>query len=178
VPAGVAGECQILVAVSLRTMEGKGGDGQGLLTGDGWLRTVSLATRNRLGLIGLMRACSIPSLLPSLLLFFFFVGRAKDVITSAALLKGRRELEEAMLAPPAVARAVALGLRHPEKGEIPVAGLVNSARSSSEEVDLTEWCRQQSRASKAPRRSDPPPATCRESKRIDRDGVPEERFQS
>ena len=74
-----------------------------MLTRDGWLRTGDLATRNRLGLIRL-------------------VGRMKDVIKSGGYSVYVRELEEAILAHPAVARAIAFGLPHKEKGEIPVGG--------------------------------------------------------
>ncbi|HEV2215455.1 MAG TPA: class I adenylate-forming enzyme family protein, partial [Terracidiphilus sp.] len=100
VRAGATGECQI----RRRGLEphywkdaGKNAD---LLTNDGWLRTGDLATRNRLGLIRL-------------------VGRMKDVIKSGGYSVYVRELEEAMLAHPAVSRAVAFGLPHAEKGEIP-----------------------------------------------------------
>ena len=74
------------------------------LTGDGWLRTGDLATRNRLGLIRI-------------------VGRMKDVIKSGGYSVYVRELEEAILAHPAVARAVAFGLPHKEKGEVPAAAV-------------------------------------------------------
>ncbi len=74
------------------------------LTDDGWLRTGDLATRNRLGLIRI-------------------VGRMKDVIKSGGYSVYVRELEEAILAHPAVARAIAFGLPHKEKGEIPVAAV-------------------------------------------------------
>jgi acyl-CoA synthetase (AMP-forming)/AMP-acid ligase II len=97
------------------------------------LRTGDLATRNRLGLIRL-------------------VGRTKDVIKSGGYSVYVRELEEAMLAHPAVARAVAFGLRHQEKGEIPVAAVELQPGSSSEEVDLLNWCRSNLAAYKAPRR--------------------------
>ena len=80
------------------------GDSQGLISSDGWLRTGDLATRNRLGLIRL-------------------VGRMKDVIKSGGYSVYVRELEEAMLAHPGVARAVGFGLPHKEKGEIPVAAV-------------------------------------------------------
>ena len=108
VPAGVVGECQIrrrgLAPHYWKDKdEGKDKDeAQSLLTGDGWLRTGDLATRNRLGLIRL-------------------VGRTKDVIKSGGYSVYVRELEETLLAHPAVARAVAFGLHHREKGEIPVA---------------------------------------------------------
>jgi long-chain acyl-CoA synthetase len=109
------------------------GDSQGLLTGDGWLRTGDLATRNRLGLIRL-------------------VGRMKDVIKSGGYSVYVRELEEAVLAHPAVARAVAFGLPHKEKGEIPVAAVELRDGSQASESELLEWCRQNLAAYKAPRR--------------------------
>jgi acyl-CoA synthetase (AMP-forming)/AMP-acid ligase II len=133
VPAGVAGECQIRRRGLAPHYWKDKGDAQGLLTGDGWLRTGDLATRNRLGLIRL-------------------VGRTKDVIKSGGYSVYVRELEEAMLAHPAVARAVAFGLRHQEKGEIPVAAVELQPGSSSEEVDLLNWCRSNLAAYKAPRR--------------------------
>jgi len=133
VPAGVAGECQIRRRGLAPHYWKDKGDAQGLLTGDGWLRTGDLATRNRLGLIRL-------------------VGRTKDVIKSGGYSVYVRELEEAMLAHPAVARAVAFGLRHREKGEIPVAAVELQPGSSSEEVDLLNWCRSNLAAYKAPRR--------------------------
>ena len=133
VPAGVAGECQIRRRGLAPHYWKDKGDAQGLLTGDGWLRTGDLATRNRLGLIRL-------------------VGRTKDVIKSGGYSVYVRELEEAMLAHPAVARAVAFGLRHQEKGEIPVAAVELQPGSSSEEGDLLNWCRSNLAAYKAPRR--------------------------
>jgi len=133
VPAGVAGECQIRRRGLAPHYWKDKGDAQGLLTGDGWLRTGDLATRNRLGLIRL-------------------VGRTKDVIKSGGYSVYVRELEEAMLAHPDVARAVAFGLRHQEKGEIPVAAVELQPGSSSEEVDLLNWCRNNLAAYKAPRR--------------------------
>ena len=109
------------------------GDGQGLLTGDGWLRTGDLAIRNRLGLIRL-------------------VGRTKDVIKSGGYSVYVRELEEAILAHPAVARALAFGLPHREKGEIPVAAVELHPESACSEDDLLGWCRSNLAAYKAPRR--------------------------
>ena len=69
-----------------------------MLANDGWVHTGDLATRNRLGLIRL-------------------VGRMKDVIKSGGYSVYVRELEEAILAHPAVCRAAAFGLPHAEKGE-------------------------------------------------------------
>ena len=132
-PAGVTGECQIrrrgLVPHYWKDKSGA----PELLTGDGWLRTGDLATRNRLGLIRL-------------------VGRAKDVIKSGGYSVYVRELEEAILAHPGVARAVAFGLPHSEKGEIPAAAVELHPGSSADEAGLLSWCRSHLAAYKAPRR--------------------------
>jgi acyl-CoA synthetase (AMP-forming)/AMP-acid ligase II len=132
-PAGAVGECQIRRrGLSPHYWKDKVRD-QELLTGDGWLRTGDLATRNRLGMIRL-------------------VGRMKDVIKSGGYSVYVRELEEAMVAHPAVARAAAFGLPHKEKGEIPAGAVELLDGSSASEADLLEWCRKNLAAYKAPRR--------------------------
>ncbi len=132
-PAGAVGECQIRRRGLAPHYWKDKGDSQGLLTRDGWLRTGDLATRNRLGLIRL-------------------VGRSKDVIKSGGYSVYLRELEEAILTHPTVARAVAFSLPHREKGEVPVAAVELHPGSSSVEVDLLSWCRSRLAAYKAPRR--------------------------
>jgi acyl-CoA synthetase (AMP-forming)/AMP-acid ligase II len=133
VPAGVTGECQIRRRALVPHYWKDPGDGQGLLTRDGWLRTGDLATRNRLGLIRL-------------------VGRMKDVIKSGGYSVYVRELEEVVLAHPAVSLAVAFGLPHAEKGEIPAAAVELYPGSNASESDLLSWCRQNLAAYKTPRR--------------------------
>jgi len=131
--AGAVGECQIRRrGLSPHYWKDKVKD-QELLTDDGWLRTGDLATRNRLGMIRL-------------------VGRMKDVIKSGGYSVYVRELEEAMVAHPAVARAAAFGLPHKEKGEIPAGAVELLAGSSASEADLLDWCRKNLAAYKAPRR--------------------------
>ncbi len=130
---GQVGECQIRRR-GLRPHYWKDkGDSQGLLTADGWIRTGDLATRNRLGMIRL-------------------VGRSKDVIKSGGYSIYARELEEAVLAHPMVARAAAFGLPHKEKGEIAVAAVELHPGMSIGETELVDWCRQNLAAYKAPRR--------------------------
>jgi acyl-CoA synthetase (AMP-forming)/AMP-acid ligase II len=133
VRAGATGECQIRRRGLAPHYWKDEGDSQGLLTGDGWLRTGDLAKRNRIGLIRL-------------------VGRMKDVIKSGGYSVYVRELEEAVLAHPAVARAVAFGLPHKEKGEIPVAAVELRDGSAAGEGELLDWCKQKLAAYKAPRR--------------------------
>jgi long-chain acyl-CoA synthetase len=130
---GAAGECQIRRR-GLTPHYWKDKDASdGLLTRDGWLRTGDLATRSRLGLIRI-------------------VGRMKDVIKSGGYSVYVRELEEAIVAHPAVARAIAFGLPHNEKGEIPAAAVELRPGSPADENDLLEWCRSRLAAYKAPRR--------------------------
>ena len=133
VPAGVTGECQIRRHGLAPHYWKDRGDAEDLVTADGWLRTGDLARRNHLGLIRL-------------------VGRAKDVIKSGGYSVYVRELEEAILAHPAVARAVAFSLPHKDKGEIPVAAVELHPGSPSDESDLLNWCRSHLAAYKAPRR--------------------------
>ena len=133
VPAGATGECQIHRRGLAPHYWNDKADSQGLLTPDGWLCTGDLATRNRLGFIRL-------------------VGRMKDVIKSGGYSVYVRELEETVLAHPAVARAVAFGLPHREKGEVPVAAVELHPASLVGEPDLLDWCRQNLAAYKAPRR--------------------------
>ncbi|HEX4322177.1 MAG TPA: class I adenylate-forming enzyme family protein [Acidobacteriaceae bacterium] len=104
-----------------------------LLTNDGWLRTGDLAVRNRLGMIHL-------------------AGRIKDVIKSGGYSVYVREVEEALMTHPAVERAVAFGMPHREKGEVPVAAVELHPGSNAGESELTEWCRNHLAGYKAPRR--------------------------
>jgi acyl-CoA synthetase (AMP-forming)/AMP-acid ligase II len=145
--AGATGECQIrrrgisphywkdeASACNTQNSVQKNGEAPhlALLTPDGWLRTGDLATRNRFGLIRL-------------------VGRTKDVIKSGGYSVYVRELDEALAAHPAVARAAAFGLPHPEKGEMPVAAVELHPGFSATETDLLDFCRQNLAAYKSPR---------------------------
>jgi acyl-CoA synthetase (AMP-forming)/AMP-acid ligase II len=80
------------------------------------------------------------------------VGRIKDVIKSGGYSVYARELEEAMLAHPEVVRAVAFGLPHTEKGEVPVAAVELLPGAPATEDILLAWCRQRLAPYKAPRR--------------------------
>ena len=140
VKSGVTGECQILRrGLSPHYWNDDGDENPNangdnpLLTADGWLRTGDLAKRNRLGMIRL-------------------VGRMKDVIKSGGYSVYARELEEAIAAHPAVARAAAFGLPHKEKGEAPAAAVELHAGAAVTEPDLVEWCRNRLAPYKAPRR--------------------------
>jgi acyl-CoA synthetase (AMP-forming)/AMP-acid ligase II len=133
VKPGMTGECQIRRrGLTPHYWNDKNGS-TGLLTRDGWLRTGDLVTRNRLGLVRV-------------------VGRVKEVIKSGGYSVYCRELEEAILAHPAVAGAVAFGLPHKEKGEIPAAAVELQPGAPATEDILLAWCRLHLAAYKAPRR--------------------------
>jgi acyl-CoA synthetase (AMP-forming)/AMP-acid ligase II len=76
----------------------------------------------------------------------------KDVIKCGGYSVYVRELESAIEAHPAVARAVAFGLPHKEKGEIPVAAVELREGSPAIESELLDWCRQRLAPYKSPRR--------------------------
>jgi len=133
VKAGTTSECQIRRRGLDPHYWNDASENNGLLTRDGWLRTGDLATRNRLGMVRI-------------------VGRMKDVIKSGGYSVYVRELEEALMAHPAVANAVAFGLPHTEKGEVPVAAVELRAGAVVPECDLIEWCRKNLAPYKAPRR--------------------------
>jgi acyl-CoA synthetase (AMP-forming)/AMP-acid ligase II len=130
---GVTGECQIRRRGLSPHYWHDQGDSQGLIAPGGWMRTGDLATRNRLGLIRL-------------------AGRMKDVIKSGGYSVYARELEEAMLTHPAVSGAVAFGLPHVEKGEMPAAAVELRLGANAGENELLDWCRQRLAPYKAPRR--------------------------
>jgi acyl-CoA synthetase (AMP-forming)/AMP-acid ligase II len=132
VRAGVTGECQIRRR-GLNPHYWNDRDDNALLTADGWMHTGDLATRNQFGFIRL-------------------VGRMKDVIKSGGYSVYVRELEETILSHPSVARAIAFGLPHEEKGEIPAAAVELQPNARAGESDLLEWCRDHLAAYKAPRR--------------------------
>ena len=80
------------------------------------------------------------------------MGRAKDVIKSGGYSVYVRELEEAVLAHPAVARAIAFGLPHAEKNEMPAAVVELHPGAEGTEGELIEWCKARLAAYKVPRR--------------------------
>ncbi len=133
VPHGRTGECQIWRRGLTPRYWKSEGESRALLTTDGWLRTGDLAVRNRLGLIRL-------------------VGRMKDVIKSGGYSVYVREVEEALLAHPAVARAAAFGLPHAEKGEVPVAAVELHPAAQAGEDELLAWCQGRLAPYKAARR--------------------------
>ncbi len=86
--------------------------------------------------------------------YFWFVGRADDVIISAAYRIGPFEVESALVEHPAVAEAAVVGKPHPERGQIVKAFVVLApGRTGSDElaVELQEHCKRVTAPFKYPR---------------------------
>jgi acyl-CoA synthetase (AMP-forming)/AMP-acid ligase II len=133
VPRGTQGECLVRgPGVGDATWDESAGAGR-LVTPDGWLRTGDLAVRNRLGLVRL-------------------VGRSKDVIKCGGYTVLPLEVEDALAAHPAVARAAVVGVPHTDNGEEPVAVVECREGFDPTEEDLLDWCRQRLAVYKRPRR--------------------------
>ena len=79
---------------------------------DGWYLTGDRATRDEDG-------------------YLWFVGRADDVILSAAYRIGPFEVESALLEHPAVAESAVIGVPHPERGQVVKAFVVLRAGSEA-----------------------------------------------
>ena len=86
---------------------------------DGWYRTGDRATRDEEG-------------------YFWFVGRADDVILSAAYRIGPFEVESALLEHPAVAESAVVGVPHDERGQIVKAFVVLRPGTEGDDALATE----------------------------------------
>jgi len=85
--------------------------------------------------------------------YYWFVGRADDVIKSAGHLIGPFEVESALLSHPAVAEAAAVAAPDPERGAVVRAIVVLRNREPSEELarELQEHCKRETAPYKFPR---------------------------
>jgi acyl-coenzyme A synthetase/AMP-(fatty) acid ligase len=86
--------------------------------------------------------------------YFWFVGRADDVITSAAYRIGPFEVESALVEHPAVAEAAVVGKPDPLRGQIVKAYVVLTPGHEGSDglvAELQEHCRTVTAAYKYPR---------------------------
>lgn len=84
--------------------------------------------------------------------FLYLTDRSKDVIISGGTNIYPREVEEALLAHPAVFEIAVIGEPEPDWGEQVVAYVVFEPGKSASEPELDSWCRQQIAAFKRPKR--------------------------
>jgi acyl-CoA synthetase (AMP-forming)/AMP-acid ligase II len=84
--------------------------------------------------------------------FLFLTDRSKDVIISGGTNIYPREVEEALLAHPAVFEVAVVGEPEPEWGEQVVAHVVFAPNTQASEQELDSWCRQNMASFKRPKK--------------------------
>lgn len=84
--------------------------------------------------------------------YFTITGRARELIISGGYNIYPREVEEVLLAHPAVAEVAVLGLPDAEFGEQVVAVVVLAQQTADLEQELIDWCRARLASYKKPRR--------------------------
>jgi len=102
---------------------------------DGWLRTGDLFARDAEG-------------------FYYFKGRTDDMFNSGGENIYPKEVENLLLAHPAVADACVVPIAHALKGEVPVAMVMLRRDGSAGEAELKAWCLEHGPAYAHPRRID------------------------
>jgi len=98
----------------------------------GWFHTGDMGYRDRLG-------------------YLHFVDREKDVVKAGGYSVFSREVEEEILAHPAVYEVALVGAPHPTKGEVPVAFIQLHAGAQATADELLEWCKEHIAGYKRPR---------------------------
>lgn len=101
-------------------------------TGDGWLKTGDLGHRDRDG-------------------FYFVTGRLKELIIKGGENIAPREIDEVLLAHPALLEAAAIGIPDPFYGQDVAAGVVARPGQAVGEAELLDFCRERLGRFKAPR---------------------------
>ena len=104
-----------------------------VLADDGWFRTGDLATISDDGYVSI-------------------VGRKRELILRGGYSVVPGEVEQALLAHPAVAEAAVIGVAHPELGEEVAAFVTLRAGARAEPADLIAFCRERLAGYKYPRR--------------------------
>lgn len=102
-------------------------------TPDGYFRSGDLARADKDGYVTIM-------------------GRKKEMLISGGENVYPLEVEQALLAHPAVAEAAVVGIPDARWGEVPGAGIVLQAGASVTPDDLTAWCRSRLAGYKIPKR--------------------------
>jgi fatty-acyl-CoA synthase len=105
--------------------------GSSTLTDDGWFPTKDAGWLDELG-------------------FLYLEGRLDDVIVRGAENLSPGEIEDALLAHPAVAEAAVVGIPDPEWGQAVAAAVVLEAAMDTSADDLKAWVRERLRSAKTP----------------------------
>lgn len=82
--------------------------------------------------------------------YLYLAGRLDDVIVRGAENLSPGEIEDALVAHPAICDAAVVGIPHTEWGEMVVAAVVATEGSGTTEAELQTWVRSRLRSSKTP----------------------------
>jgi long-chain acyl-CoA synthetase len=99
---------------------------------DGWFRSGDLARRDKDG-------------------YYFIVDRAKDMIIRGGFNVYPREVEEVLMAHPAVSLVAVVGVPHESHGEEIKAYVIKKGGDETSEEELVAWAKEQMAAYKYPR---------------------------
>jgi len=107
-------------------------DATAAVMNDGWFRSGDLARKDADG-------------------FYYIVDRAKDMIIRGGFNIYPREVEEVMMAHPAVSLVAVVGVPHESQGEEVKAYVIKNADDATTEDELIAWAKEQMAAYKYPR---------------------------
>jgi len=99
---------------------------------NGWLYTSDLATMDQSG-------------------YVFIVDRKKDLVISSGYNIYPREIEEVLYEHPKVHDAAAIGVPHPQKGEVVKIFIVTKSGETLSRQEILDWCTQKLAPYKVPR---------------------------
>jgi acyl-CoA synthetase (AMP-forming)/AMP-acid ligase II len=105
--------------------------GRSVLTDDGWFPTNDAGYLDEHG-------------------FLYLEGRLDDVIVRGAENLSPGEIEDTLLAHPAVAEAAVVGIPDPEWGEAVAAAVILADGAEASEAELQQWVRDRLRSTKTP----------------------------
>ncbi|MCC7076264.1 MAG: acyl--CoA ligase [Acidimicrobiia bacterium] len=131
VPRGHVGEL-LLRGVSLMSGYWKDEERTAEAVVDGWYRTGDWVRQGKWRLL-------------------FYVDRAKDIIKTGGYKVGSGEIETVLYEHPAVEHAVAVGVEHATKGQVPVAAVSLGPGSEATADELLAWARERISPYKCPR---------------------------
>jgi acyl-CoA synthetase (AMP-forming)/AMP-acid ligase II len=132
-PAGSEGEIQVRNANVVRGYDGDPEATAAAFTADGWFRTGDVGYLDRDG-------------------YLFVTGRLKELINRGGEKIAPRQIDEALLAHPAVAQALAFGVPDPRLGEEVAAAVILHPGSAVTEIDLRRFIAERLAEFKVPRR--------------------------
>jgi long-chain acyl-CoA synthetase len=122
-PLGVEGEIWVKGPMVMKGYHNLPAENAEAMTSDGYFKTGDLGHLDSDG-------------------FLFITGRKKDLIIVSGEKAAPREIEDILMAHPAVAEAAVIGRKDPNRGEVVVAFVIAKEGQSPSAEQLRDFCRQ------------------------------------